>query len=78
MRFTNEQILSHVDALIDRQQQNLDELKHSKPKKIKIRMDKAKDRISELRSFRDDLRLGLRPDPRMIEMISNDMKDLGW
>lgn len=78
MRFTKEQMLAHVDAIIDRQQQDLDELKITRNKNMRVRMDRIKDKLAELRSFRQDLDFGSDPDVRMLESIARDMRDLGW
>ena len=70
-------ILAHVDALIDRQQQEFDEIAMKRPGP-RIRMDRAKDRISKLRYFRCQLAHDDNPDPVMLDQIRRDMAALGW
>jgi hypothetical protein len=77
MRFSKDELLAHVDSIIDRQQQDLEELLSSKPK-IRSQLERAKLALSELRMFRRDLASGLNPDNRLLASIEKDMGELGW
>jgi len=73
----HQQLLEHVDALIERQQYELDhaDLRRGKPR---MRMDRAKYRIGRLRQLRYEIANRGRPDPVLLDGILQDMRSLGW
>jgi len=77
MQVSKNAVLAHIDAIINRQQQDLEELLSSKPR-IKSQIERAKLKLSELRSFRKDLSMDSITNQRMLISITNDMKELGW
>lgn len=77
MTYPVEFILSHIDFLISRQQENLDELVLDKPKPI-TQITRAKNKLHVLRSFRKNLALGNNVDQKVLNSIELDMKELGW
>lgn len=76
MPYGKKDILAHVDLIIERQQYELDEISQGRARRL--RMDRAKDRISKLRLFRYQLATDSNPDPRMLDLIKRDMRELGW
>ena len=77
MKFTKEQVLCHIDAIIDRQQQNLDELASDKPKPIS-QLEKARNKLKLLREFRKNFILESDYSQSMLSTITKDMQELGW
>ena len=77
MQVCKNAVLAHIDAIINRQQQDLEELLSSKPR-IKTQIERAKSKLSELRSFRKDLAMDSITNQHMLISITNDMKELGW
>ena len=77
MQVSKNAVLAHIDAIINRQQQDLEELLSSKPR-IKTQIERAKSKLSELRSFRKDLAMDSITNQHMLISITNDMKELGW
>ncbi len=78
MSYTTEQVLSHIDSIIDRQQQDIDEMISLKFSKKKIQIERAKDALSNLRTFRYQIASGLKHDQKMLLSIVRDMKEIGW
>lgn len=76
MPYGKQDMLAHVDLIIERQQYELDEIAQGRARRL--RMDRAKDRIARLRLFRHQLATDSGPDPRMMEIIHRDMRELGW
>lgn len=77
MKYSTEQMIAHISSIIDRQQENLEDLLSVKPKPIS-QLEKAKARIVELRSFRYDLSLGKIHNKNLYESVAKDMKEIGW
>lgn len=77
MKFTKEQVLCHIDAIIDRQQQNLDELSLDKPKPIS-QLEKARNKLKSLRDFRKSFIVGSNYSQQLLTSITKDMQEIGW
>jgi hypothetical protein len=77
MKYSTEQMISHISSIIDRQQENLEDLLSIKPKPAS-QLERAKARIVELRSFRYDLSLGKIRNKNLYESVVRDMEEIGW
>ena len=76
MKYSSKDILLHIDYIIDRQQEDLDELSKLKPLPIS-QLQKTRYQLANLRLFRKDLNNG-NPDTRILTSIVNDMQEFGW
>lgn len=74
---TKDQMISHVSSIIDRHQDELEHLISLKPRPKK-QIELAKERLSELRTFRSDISTGRPPDTRILALIINGMDYSGW